>query len=77
MNFDGCLGLNDFQRDAILEVVNKPARLVLLILLDAGEIVTLGKAANGELEVDMLPSVQFACFLNKALLKTSTVSGIL
>lgn len=77
MNFYCSLGLDDFKRDAVLEVVNEPAVLVLLVLLEAGELLKSGKPVNGEHEVDMLPSVQFACFLNRRLITTLAISKIL
>lgn len=63
MNLNEPLDLLDLHVDAVLQVVYEPAAIVLLVLLVAGGIDCLGKQFDGELEVDMLASNQFACLL--------------
>lgn len=63
MDFNGSLGLHDFKRDIVLQVVDEPAALGRLVLLEARGIDGLGKLIDCEFEVDRLTSVHFACFL--------------
>lgn len=63
MDLNGLVGLQDFHRDAVLQVVDDPGPFVLLVLLEAGGIDSPGELVDGELEVDTLTCVQFTCFL--------------
>lgn len=66
MNLKDLLSIYDVHHNTVLEIVYEPAALELLVLLKTGEIDKLGYTLDGEVEIDVLASVEFACFLKKA-----------
>lgn len=63
MNLYGLVGLQDFNRDSVFQVIYDPGALVLLVLLEADGVNRLRKLVDGKLEVDTRTCVQFTCFL--------------